>query len=186
MHSPTVIAEALTRAEVNRLPPAARAYLSERMLSRDSGAPNNIGGVRNMSFGSNGGPAYASFVDIDAGARALVAISYRAAPRDWRSVTSDEVATLSTYPLSGVLDIAKSAGATILGPVAAVAERIQSVTGPTEELQATFRGLVADWEAYERLGVGDSILKNMRDDLVEWRAFRDAWLDGSIPYPRRS
>lgn len=58
---------------------------------------------------------------------------------------------------------------------------VRDYFAPSAEAEATFRGLVADWEAYERLGVGSTVLHEHRDDLIAWRKFRDEWRAGSIP-----
>ncbi len=75
------------------------------------------------------------------------------------------------------------------GPYALVRDYFR----PSEEAEATFRGLVADWEGYERIGVGASVLAgetdpatglkrpSFRDSLVDWRTFRDEWKAGTIP-----
>ena len=53
--------------------------------------------------------------------------------------------------------------------------------GPSDEAESTYRQLRADWEAFERDGVGSTKLPHLRQDVVEWRQFRDAWEAGSLP-----
>ena len=48
------------------------------------------------------------------------------------------------------------------------------------EAEATYRALTADWEAFDRLGVGQKILPHLRQDVIDWRAFRDQWKAGDI------
>ncbi len=52
--------------------------------------------------------------------------------------------------------------------------------GPSAEAEATFRGLTADWEAFDRLGVGERILRHLEKDKYEWRSFRAAWKSANI------
>lgn len=47
--------------------------------------------------------------------------------------------------------------------------------GPSQEEEAMYRALRADWESFERQGVGITILRHLRQDLDEWRAFRDSY-----------
>lgn len=154
---------------------------------------------------------FAIFPDIGAAARALVATSYRAAPRDWGRVSAAEIAGLDVYPITRIRPL----GAAIPVPEGRIAipvrsggawhvpeseaerwgaERIEGEwiaptvdlgwwpgMGPSSEAEATFRGLMSDWEAFDRLGVGQSILPHLRPDVVAWRKFRDEWKAGNIP-----
>jgi hypothetical protein len=52
--------------------------------------------------------------------------------------------------------------------------------GPSDEAQRTFQGLVADWEAYDRIGVGSKVLTHLREDVADWRRFRGEWLNADI------
>lgn len=231
----SVIAGALAKAGVEKLPPAARAYLANRLVTQGIDgtlSAENLGGLRASTYGARklsvGG--HAKFSDVDAAARALVATSYRAAPRDWSSASKEELARLGHYPLTrpgakalagprmvpvptqdGTLklatpDAAKSFGA-VLGDagswdLTAVAlngvpvgefkwsylipgygpyKVVKDYLGPSEEAEKTFRGLIADWEAFDRLGVGKDVLPGLRQDSVDWRKFREEWQNGDIP-----
>ena len=153
---------------------------------------------------------FASFPDMDSAARALVATSYRAAPRDWSQVTAAQLSGLATYPITsiralgsadpvpagmfalpvrsgGVLHVPEADaarwGAEWLGD-AWIAPAIDlgwwPGMGPSSEAEATFRGLTADWEAFDRIGVGSKVLPHLRQDVVDWRKFRDDWKAGDI------
>lgn len=222
---PNLIAAALARAGVDRLPLPSRVYLSGRLTSQfASGAVDpatNLGALRNLTFGE-AGQGFARFADVDAASRALVSTSYRAAPRDWSKVDAAELGRLGTYPLSPKGEA--SAGPPAWLPVSGV-ERTEVgefkwsylipgygpyqvakdvVFGPSDEAKETFRGLVADWEGFDRLKVGDELFgpndpltpkpgeparadgvlrshPNLREQVVEWRKFRDAWKAGDIP-----
>lgn len=51
--------------------------------------------------------------------------------------------------------------------------------GPSAEAESTFRGLLADWESYEKSGVPRTVLTNYQKIYAEeWIPFRDAWLKG--------
>ena len=52
--------------------------------------------------------------------------------------------------------------------------------GPSSEAETTFRGLIADWEAFERLGVGRGRFAFLAQDVKEWREFRDAWNNAAL------
>lgn len=197
MLSAPEIAGALARAGVDKLPPPARAYLAERLVSAGvdgSLSRTNLGGIKSVTFGA-AGSALAEFPDIDSAARALVAVSYRAAPRAWGETDDVTMSRLGSYPihrkgavaLAGVpvgdaADLARSALKTALGPVAFVEDKF---FGPSEEAESTFRGLVSDWEGYERILKNSPGILNrlpeLKDDVAEWRKFRDAWRAGSIP-----
>jgi len=198
MLSAPEIAGALARAGVDKLPPPARAYLAERLVAAGTEgtlSPANLGGLRGVTFGSGSSPGLAKFPDIDAAARALVAVSYRAAPRAWGETDETTMSRLGSYPIhrngavalagapvGDAADFARSALKTALGPVAFVEDQF---FGPSAEAESTFRGLVSDWEGYERIlkqspGVLDK-LPELKDDVTEWRKFRDAWRAGSIP-----
>lgn len=105
--TPQDISEALRKAGIARLPAPAVAYLGERMLAMDL-TRLNLGGLRDISAGcsrpeiGSGSPSVATFPDLDSAARALVAVSYRAAPRAWGDVGEPELATLGSYPIQRV------------------------------------------------------------------------------------
>ncbi len=140
----------------------------------------------------------ATFPDLDSGARALVACAYRAMPRTWGDVGDAELATLGRYPADRLArrgiqrhhrrrgwvddatipaedddtDIQLSGEAPPLGWFPGF--------GPSAEAEQTYRALVADWEAFDRVGVGQRILPHLRQDVIEWREFRDHWKAGDI------
>lgn len=188
MHSAHEIAEALARAGIEQLPPPARAHLARRLaLGFAGGEASNPAGLRDTSFGcaKSGAIGPAVFADLDAGARAAVANAFRAAPRDWGAADDATIARLGGYPIhraratvGDVTDVAKAYAKTVVGPATLVTDYL---FGPSAEEEATFRGLVADWEAYDRVGVGTKVLPEHRDDAVAWRTFRDEWRAGSIP-----
>lgn len=198
MLSAPEIAGALARAGVDKLPPPARAYLADRLVAAGTAgtlSPANLGGLRGVTFGSGSSPELAKFPDIDAAARALVAVSFRAAPRAWGETDSVTMSRLGSYPIhrkgavalagapvGDATDFARSALKTALGPVAFVED---TFFGPSAESESTFRGLVSDWEGYERILKQSpgflNKLPELKDDAAEWRKFRDAWRAGSIP-----
>lgn len=96
---------------------------------------------------------------------------------------SDGSWDLSVVPLGELTDFKWQYLIPGYGPYAVARDYL----GPTEDAQRAFRELVADWEGYERLGVGEKIFGpgdprgNLRDTLIEWRKFRDDWLAGNIP-----
>jgi len=47
--------------------------------------------------------------------------------------------------------------------------------GPNAAAEDLYRQLRADWEAFERVGVGTTILPHLKPDLDAWRKFRDSW-----------
>lgn len=128
-------------------------------------------------IGAAPGPSgLAVFADLDEGARALVATSYRAAPRAWGDVGEAEIRALGRYPLERLQPA--------LGAVAA-AEDAPPIGwwpgfGPSPEAEQTYRALTADWEGFDRAGVGQRILPHLRQDVIEWREFRDHWKAGDI------
>ena len=194
MLTPEDIAAALDRAGVQGLAPSALAYLSGRLVKQGASGgatPANLGGLRDVTFGSaTRGGGLASFPDIDAAARALVSVSCRAAPRRWGDATDAELAGLAMYPQSPPIG-------DIVADAFRAAVRIASPTtdmllfAPNKADQEAFQRLMADWEGYDRLGVGERILAgekgpdglkrvNVREDVVNWRKFRDEWLAGQI------
>lgn len=195
MLTPEDIAAALDRAGAQSLAPSALAYLSERLVKQGASGgatPSNLGGLRDVTFGSaTRGGGFASFSDIDAAARALVSVSCRAAPRRWGDATDAELAGLAMYPqsLPAVGDIVADA---FRAAVRIAAPTIDSLLfAPNKADQEAFQRLMADWEGYDRLGVGERILAgekgpdglrrvNVREDVVDWRKFRDEWLAGQI------
>ncbi len=189
MNPAAVIARALAQAEVHKLPPTGRAYLTRRLQHQiargDVDPTRNLGGLRNVSFAGHGA-GEAVFPNIDAAARALVAVSFRAAPRAWGQVTPGELAQLARYPWNAErqkLRFDELAGAPPeLGWWPGF--------GPSEAAEATFRGLMADHVAFERIGVGgrvfgpddpDKTHANLAADVADWKKFRDEWLAGDIP-----
>ena len=140
----------------------------------------------------------ACFPDLDEGARALVSTSYRAAPRAWGLVGEAELGALGAYPIARFArantsqryrsgrgwsdppiqleddetDFQLSAAAPPIGWVPGF--------GPSTEAEQTFRALSADWEAFDRLGVGQRILPHLRQDVIEWREGRDKWKAGNL------
>jgi len=190
MSSAAVIAGALARAEVHRLPPTGRAYLTRRLQAQIAGGDiepaRNLGGLRNIAFGSTGA-GEATFADLDSAARALVAVSYRAAPRAWGNVNAAELAQLGRYPFNAERQAKRLAE---LAGQAPPELGWWPGFGPSEAAEATFRGLMADHAAFDRIGVGGRVFgpddpdkrhANLAEDVTAWRAFRDAWLAGDIP-----
>lgn len=184
MNSPHVIAGALARAGIDRLPPPSRAYLAQRLTAQiaagDMHVDRNLGGLRAVSLGCAKRQEHeAVFPNIDAAASALVAVSFRAAPRDWGAMTAGDLAQLARYPFTAerhqrrVAALAGKEGRAELGWWPGF--------GPTDEAQQTFRALTADWEAFERIGVGTRVLPFLKDDLADWRKFRDEWKNADIP-----
>lgn len=211
--TPQTIADALTRAGIDKLPPPARAYLFQRITQQIAGSSfdpdHNLGGLRNLTFGAakTGPVGQAHFPDIDSAARALVSVSYRAAPRDWGAIDPIELARLGRYPIHPrgdnavgppvwlpikdlqPLDVGEFKWSYLIpayGPYAVVRDYI----GPSDEAEKTFRGLVGDWVAFDRLGVGrmhkyaDGTLVDLTEGKrykTEWDTFRKAWENGDIP-----
>lgn len=195
MLTPEDIAAALDRAGVHDLAPSALAYLSGRLVKQGASGgatPTNLGGLRDVTFGSAArGGGLASFPDIDTAARALVSVSCRAAPRRWGDTTDAELAGLAMYPQPTpvvgdvVADLFRMAVRTASSSADAF------IFAPNKADQEAFQRLMADWEGYDRLGVGERILAgekgpdglrrvNVREDVVDWRKFRDEWLAGQI------
>lgn len=85
----------------------------------------------------------------------------------------------SGLELGDASDWFKSAALTALGPAGTVVDVVSE--RPSSDAEASFRRLMADWEGYDRLGVGGRVLPGLRDDVVDWRKFRDDWLSGNIP-----
>ena len=52
---------------------------------------------------------------------------------------------------------------------------------PTRAPRETFRKLMADWEAFDRMRVGEAVLPAARADSVAWREARDAFLTRGLP-----
>lgn len=204
MSSPQLIADALTRAGGDKLPAPARAYLFRRLTTQvASGEPHttyNLGGLRDASFGvlkENPVRGEATFPNLDSAARALVAASYREAPRDWGALTSQELAQLGSYPLTRkIAKLGEGPTAEDLVKAAVISldpsGTLTSVYKPSDEAQTTFVGLLTDFAAFERLKVGENIfagtkagidphLPNLRPDMEDWRTFRDDWFFSRIP-----
>lgn len=130
MTHPTKIAGALSRAGIASLPPHAKTYLADRIAHRGFDEANHtIGGLADLRFGMARGRGIGdaapspTFRDLDAAARALVATSYRASPRDWGAESDSEIARLGTYPIHRVHDVVTNPGiggvGTALGLLAA-------------------------------------------------------------------
>ena len=184
MSTPHLIAGALARAGVHRLPPPARAYLAERLTAQIAGADvnvdRNLGGLRSTSLGcAKRGEGEAVFPNIDTAAKALVAVSFRAAPRDWGAMSAGDLAQLNRYPFTA--DRHQRRTVELAGQEARPELGWWPGFGPSDEAQQTFRSLTADWEAFERIGVGTRIAPYLKDDLTDWRKFRDEWKGGDIP-----
>lgn len=185
-----LVTGALAKAEAERLPPAARAYLYERAVKHgESGADRyNLGGLLDTRFGSGATPRLATFGSWDEGCAALVSTAYRAAPRRWGDADDVELKRLGTYPagngpptIGDIADVLRSAVATV-SPATDIL-----LFAPSAAQEEAFRRLVADWAGYESIGVGDRVFVgeegrvNLRPDLADWRVFRDQWKAGSIP-----
>ena len=184
MSSPHLIAGALARAGIDRLPPPARAYLADRLTAQIAGADvdvdRNLGGLRSTSLGcAKRQEREAVFPNIDAAARALVAVSFRAAPRDWGAMSKADLAQLGRYPFDPERHQRRTAE--LAGQEARPELGWWPGFGPSDEAQTTFRALTADWEAFERIGVGTRVLPFLKDDLSDWHKFRDEWKAGDIP-----
>ncbi len=96
------IARALKIAGIDKLPAVAKSYLGQRLARGGIDIDrNNMGALRDLRFGA-GGTQKANFPAIGDAARALVSISYRAAPRAWGDVSDHELAGLNTYPIRNV------------------------------------------------------------------------------------
>ena len=52
-------------------------------------------------------------------------------------------------------------------------------SGISPEMESTMRALVADWEGFDRLGVGTKVLPDLRPAVEQFRKLRDAWKAGS-------
>lgn len=191
MASPDDIADALTKAGVEHLSPAQRAYLARR-LAQSEMSDTNLGGLRDVTYGSAKlGRGMASFMNIGAAASALVTVSRRAAPRNWGATGEKELAALGVYPFT--IERAKTATPPPeLGDIKPLTLGWWPGFGPSDEAQRAFQGLVADWEGFERIGVGSRVFvgergpdgltrANLFPDLKDWRAFRDAWKAGDVP-----
>lgn len=177
------LAGALARAGIHKLSPPARAYLAERLTAQiaagDVNVDRNLGGLRSTSLGcAKRGEQEAVFPNIDAAAKALVAVSFRAAPRDWGAASDADLAQLGRYPFTAERQQRRTA------ELAGQQERPElgwwPGFGPSDDAQQTFRSLTADWEAFERIGVGTTVLPFLKDDLADWRKFRDEWKAGDI------
>lgn len=61
---------------------------------------------------------------------------------------------------------------------------ITSVLGeggtPSAAAEETFRKLLADWDAFGRVGVGGAALPALAGDAARWRSTRDGWLTGRM------
>lgn len=53
-------------------------------------------------------------------------------------------------------------------------------TGIPPELEQTMRALVADWEGFDRAGVGSKVLPEFKPQAVDFRKTRDAWKAGTL------
>lgn len=170
MDVPT-LAGALREAECESLPAPARAFLARRLLEHGviaDASGYNLGGLRGQHFGcrKQGPIGPARFSTLGEAARALVSSSYRAAPREWGTVLAQELAALGNYPIQ------REQPSATLGWIPGL--------GPSDAAEATYKGLVADWATFESLGVGTKILLFLREDLDQWRKFRQEWEDADI------
>ncbi len=183
------IFEALEAAGARQLEPRQAQWIAERMRFGYSPEAQNIGGLRCTAPHVHTGEGcvsvpgvpyrlakFASWADA---ARALVATSRRAtAPSDAPAPDLPQVGFRSTHPdpttgeTGDLTDWAKRA-AEIVDPLGS-----RLLWGPSAEAEATFRGLLADWESFERAGVPDKH-PELRDTFIAWVKFRDAWLSGN-------
>ncbi|HOQ61224.1 MAG TPA: hypothetical protein PKZ08_11420, partial [Vicinamibacterales bacterium] len=156
-----MLAIELGRLGLEDLPLPARRMLAARV---------RVGGLRDHRFGISRGlagvpEARAPEQDERARAGALLAWIRRAQPRAWETYPE----SLDDYPL-GAADLGWLPG-----------------FGPSDEAQATFDALVADWEGFERIfrtakpkSAAAQLGERLAQDVVDWRAFRDAWEAGTI------
>jgi hypothetical protein len=149
----------------------------------DGGDAGDLGGLDVAGLDLGGLDGRALFPDVLTAARALVAVSYRAAPRDWGNVGEAELRRLNRYPIHRLHEQPRVAGQAPLGWSLDAAGSVLwgPITGrPSVEAEQTQRALTADWESFERLGVGSSILPGLAGDLRAWRSERDAWRKAEI------
>lgn len=177
------LAGALARAHIDKLSPPARAYLAERLTAQIAAADvdmeRNLGGLRSTALGcAKRGERDAVFPSIDAAAKALVAVSFRAAPRDWGAASDADLAQLGRY--SFTVQRQERRVAQLAGQQDRPELGWWPGFGPSDDAQQTFRALTADWEAFERIGVGTRVLPFLKDDLADWRKFRDEWKNADI------
>lgn len=194
MQQPTIedeIREALAEAGVGSLPPAVRQWLADR-LARWGYTPAaiNVGGLRCTAphvHGTGDGCIkvavgaevhdLARFPSWRHATRALVATAMRAgATAASPAPDLPLVGYRSAHPVegetSGTLSDFAQRAAEIVDPLGS-----QLLWGPSSEAEATFRGLLADWEAFERAGVPTKI-PELRETYDTWVKFRDEWLSG--------
>ncbi len=183
------IATHLREAGAHELSPSARRWLAGR-LALDATttarggiiqplAPNpdnyagigvNVGLVESARLGARG--RLAAYPDLDTAARALVADASRA------GATSDEPAEDIPLPEPDATPGVGGEEAPAVGWLPGF--------GPSDEAQAGFAALRADWESFiapenggpARFLTGDE--KHRREDLFSWRTFRHAWESGDL------
>lgn len=201
--------------------PGSRPEMARRLGIEGAGEPFDPALIRGTVDDTE------EFEDLDAAARALVSVAYRAAPRAWGQVGEAELATLGSYPIhrakvgaakavddlgesidalkTAVDGLAADIGATpspipglpSVQDTLAAAQQVLSQVAPqatasvdmgprkvypsgiSPEMESTMRALVADWEGFDRLGVGTKVLPDLRPAVEQFRKLRDAWKAGS-------
>lgn len=157
------IAAALDRAGAGALTEGPKGWLLDRVarFGELAKVANNPGGLPCAARGPHDPHAcvmrdsvnFARFPSLDEGAKALVQVAERA------GVTVGGAAAPDIEPLvEGTVNVGWIPG-----------------LGPSDEEEAKYRALRADWEAFEREGVGTTILPFLKTDLDEWRKFRSEW-----------
>lgn len=185
------IQDALSAAGVASVPLHGRQWIADR-LRQFGHVPElrNIGGLcctrphdhtagGCIAMPTAGGVRHlAVFRTWDDAARCLVATARRAsaAPAD-PAEDLPAVGYTSTHPVgdetAGPWDTVKEA----LGPVAELTSLF--LNEPSAEAEAVFRGLLADWESFERAGVPGGVPElKLQETHAGWVKFRDAWLRG--------
>lgn len=183
------ITSALELAGAGELAPAGRAWLRDR-LARWGHAPSahNLGGLlccvpHDHSAGGciavpvAGGRRrhVASFPSYERAAQVLVATARRAsAAASDPSPDLPGVGYTSTHPT----EEEQGRSGFVPGlPIDLLPALAASWLGPSTEAEAVFRGLLADWEAFEREGV-PAQFPHLRETHATWVKFRDEWLAG--------
>lgn len=178
---------ALQRAGARELTGPAGAWLRGR-LARWGQCPqgNNLGGLLcclphdhtsgcvTVPVGGGRVLHLAAFPSLDRAAGALVATARRAAASSGQPAPDLPVGYTSTHP-RGAERLGFAPVLPFLLP--ALAPLASTLTGPSAEAESTFRGLMADWEAFEREGVPIRHPEQTETHAV-WSKFRDAWLSG--------
>lgn len=179
------ITHALETAGVRSLPPAPRAWVSAR-LERLGHCPeaHNLGGLLcclphdHTAGGCVAVPVaggrmrhVARFPSWDRAAEVLVQTARRAAATSEEPAPDLPVGYTSTHPRGS-----EHLGFAPLLPFLAPALAAE-LLGPSAEQEATFRGLLSDWESFEREGV-PAKHPELGTTHAFWVKFRDAWLSG--------